>query len=250
MSGSMPAPVSRTDGATARPAAARRPRPPRPPSAVNLSALGSRLSSTWASRVGSPATQTGVRQRASTADPLGRRTPAGGRSTACRASRPPGRAARPRSWTLPLVIRDTSSRSSTSRARCVDLPVHHVPDPVHHARSPPAQAEDLQRVADRGQRVAQLVGEHGQELVLPPVGLLGPPARGRSRGRTGRRYRGRPRPGRPGPSDPDGHVVQPPPGAVIEDQGAGHLPVGPQGDGQQRRDPFGLVGGPAVGPEA
>ena len=32
--------------------------------------------------------------------------------------------------------------------------------------------QDVQGVADRGQGVAQLVGEHGQELVLAPVRLL------------------------------------------------------------------------------
>ena len=42
----------------------------------------------------------------------------------------------------------------------------------------PVQADGLQGIGDRGERVAQLVGEHRQELVLAPVGrreLLGAP---------------------------------------------------------------------------
>ncbi len=34
------------------------------------------------------------------------------------------------------------------------------------------EPEVLDGVADRGQRVAQLVSQHGQELVLPPVALM------------------------------------------------------------------------------
>ena len=35
----------------------------------------------------------------------------------------------------------------------------------------PVRAQQLHGVADGGQRVAQLVGQHRQELVLAPVGL-------------------------------------------------------------------------------
>ena len=53
-----------------------------------------------------------------------------------------------------------------------ELPLHHVAglgDGVGVARRQP---HHLQAVADRGERVAQLVGEQREELVLPPVGLL------------------------------------------------------------------------------
>ena len=75
-----------------------------------------------------------------------------------------------RSWILPRVMRETSSRSSISRARCRTA-----------ARRPPgaipgssdvAPLRDLDGVGDGRERVPQLVGEHGQELVLAAVILL------------------------------------------------------------------------------
>ena len=67
---------------------------------------------------------------------------------------------------LPRVMRETSSRSSTSRARCCDLPLDHPRGPVaRRARVVAAQPQDLHGVADGREGVAQLVGQHRQELV-------------------------------------------------------------------------------------
>ena len=72
---------------------------------------------------------------------------------------------------MPLVIRETSSRSSTSRARCRTCRSTTSRGLLDLGPLDAGQAEDVQGVADRGQRVAQLVGEHRQELVLAAVGL-------------------------------------------------------------------------------
>ena len=91
------------------------------------------------------------------------------------------------------VIREMSSRSSTSRTSCSTwrsiTSLAHCELSVVEAVSMP---EDLHGVADRRQRVAQLVGQHGQELVLAAVASPG------CRGRAGR-CRWRWRPGRRGP---------------------------------------------------
>ena len=73
---------------------------------------------------------------------------------------------------LPLVIRLTSSRSSTRRLRCPTCRsiTSRAQDVVGSARS--ARAHHRHRVADRRERVAQLVAEHGQELVDLPALLL------------------------------------------------------------------------------
>ena len=76
-----------------------------------------------------------------------------------------------RSSILPRLMRLTSSRSSTSRTiwstcRSIISGAYGATSP-----SPLRQPQDLRRVADRGQRVAQLVGEHRQEFVLAAVGL-------------------------------------------------------------------------------
>ena len=87
----------------------------------------------------------------------------------------PRGAARPRSLRssiLPRVMRETSSRSSTRRTMCADLPLHHARAARSTRSSPaPAHAQHVQRVADRRQRIAQLVRQHRQELVLAAVGL-------------------------------------------------------------------------------
>ena len=74
---------------------------------------------------------------------------------------------------LPRVMRETSSRSSTSRVR---WPTWRSMTPATRPRAPvvagAAQRSRCERVADRRERVAQLVGEHREELVLAPVGVL------------------------------------------------------------------------------
>ena len=70
-------------------------------------------------------------------------------------------------------MRETSSRSSTSRTRCrlwrsrVSSTRSGPPGPPGPRRS----AQQLQAADDRRQRVAQLVGQRGQKLVLAAVGL-------------------------------------------------------------------------------
>ena len=170
----MPTPVSRDASPRASPPSRRRREPDlRRRRSVYLAALLSRLATTCARRTRSP----------STADRLGR----AGRSTAA-AARPrsaaltasTARRDRPRasstgsrrSSILPRVMRETSSRSSTSRVSCATW--RSITSRAASARSSPsagADAQDLERVADRRQRVAQLVRQHGEELVLAPVGL-------------------------------------------------------------------------------
>ena len=83
-----------------------------------------------------------------------------------------GRRARGCSSILPAVMRDTSSRSSTRRDEVRDLALDDA-----RARAPSARAvaarHQLERGDDRRERVAQLVAEHREELVLGAVGDLG-----------------------------------------------------------------------------
>ena len=79
-----------------------------------------------------------------------------------------------RSSSLPVVMRETSSRSSTSRTMCVDLALH---DRARTALERlgivvGAACRSRCRVAQRRERVAQFVGERREELVLAPVGRL------------------------------------------------------------------------------
>ena len=114
----MPMPLSRTAIVAHRRPRRRRCSSIRPPSGVYLAALLSRLPITCASRTASPLTRSGssgtldddARARA-------RRSPAGwSRPPASRARR--GRAGSSFRSILPRVMRDTSSRSSTSRVMC------------------------------------------------------------------------------------------------------------------------------------
>ena len=68
-------------------------------------------------------------------------------------------------------MRDTSSRSSTRRIKVTQLPLHHVEGALAVAADTAGMLHQVQRVAHRRQRVAQLVREHREELVLLPVGL-------------------------------------------------------------------------------
>ena len=52
------------------------------------------------------------------------------------------------------------------------LLLHHVPGPRGRLAVAALHAQQVQAAADRGQRVAQLVGEHGEEFVLAAVGVL------------------------------------------------------------------------------
>ena len=68
-------------------------------------------------------------------------------------------------------MRETSSRSSTSRVRCVDLALDDVALAADVAVA--AHAHQLERGDDRRERVAQLVAEHREELVLRAARRLG-----------------------------------------------------------------------------
>ena len=141
---------------------------------VYLAALVSRFANTCASRVLSPSTIRPVvdvdrqvvhpllEQRARQLD---RRA---------RSSRR-GRRCRDRSEILPRVMRETSSRSSTRRTTWRTWRVDQRPLLLEDAVA--AQLHHLQRGQDRRQRIAQLVPEHRQELVLRARGLLGDRAR-------------------------------------------------------------------------
>ena len=85
----------------------------------------------------------------------------------------PARRAAGRSWILPRLIRETSSRSSTRRVSCRTC---RSMTSRHQSWTSSASGvhQELDGVGDRGERIAQLMGQHGQELVLPPA-LLGDP---------------------------------------------------------------------------
>ena len=81
---------------------------------------------------------------------------------------PRRRAAPVRSRTLPRLIRETSMRSSISRARCLHWRA--MTSLPHSSSSTPVRPPgELHGVADGGERVAELVGEHREELVLAAV---------------------------------------------------------------------------------
>ena len=69
-------------------------------------------------------------------------------------------------------MRLTSSRSSIRRTRWLELALHHAARLVERRRVAGAALQDRERVAQRRERVAQLVRQRGEELVLPPVGVL------------------------------------------------------------------------------
>ena len=52
-----------------------------------------------------------------------------------------------------------------------DLPLDDLPGPLRLLAAGHRAAEDVEAVSDRRERIAQLVGEHRQELGLAPVGL-------------------------------------------------------------------------------
>ena len=63
-------------------------------------------------------------------------------------------------------MRETSRRSSTSRASCPDLTLDDAAGLVMDEVLGPLRAEEMDGVENGGQRAAQLVGQHRQEFVL------------------------------------------------------------------------------------
>ena len=79
-----------------------------------------------------------------------------------------------RSWRSsmrPRLMRDTSSRSSIRRTICATWRSIIARAQAAASRSCGFSRNDLERVAQRRERVAQLVREDGEELVLAPVGF-------------------------------------------------------------------------------
>ena len=68
-------------------------------------------------------------------------------------------------------MRLMSSRSSTRRDHLADLPLQHVGRRAESVAVVAAQPQRSRGVADRRERVAQLVRQHRQELVLAAVGF-------------------------------------------------------------------------------
>ena len=73
---------------------------------------------------------------------------------------------------MPRLIRDTSSRSSISRTRCSTCRSMMSRARAAWDSSTSFIAQELHRGADRGERIAEFVRQHREELVLPPVCLL------------------------------------------------------------------------------
>ena len=144
----------------------------RPPSSVYLAALLSRFTTTCSSRVGSACTQTGSRAGVTVSSCLRLLDQRAGRSRPrARTTLRSGPGLHGAGGCVPLATRETSSRSSTSWVRLRHLPLDDLAglllDRVLAAVL--LEPQQVHGVADRGQRVAQLVGEHRQELVLAAV---------------------------------------------------------------------------------
>ena len=140
----------------------------RPSGSVYLAALLSRLARPAPAARQSPCTVTGSDGREHSKLLTGYR---GGKS------RPPAATTRVsstgcrRSSSLPR--RDTAhvEQIVDQADHVIDLPVHHFVRVAQRAGRSPRQPQDLQRVANRRQRIAQLVGQRGEEFVLAAVGF-------------------------------------------------------------------------------
>ena len=167
--GRMPMPVSRTADARALALAPARDRDRDRSRGVYFAALVSRFANTCASRSGSPSTtrpggtstarrcarcsSSGLASSIALLDHLREVDPAGARAT-----------------TIPRVMRETSSRSSTRRTTCSTC--RSMIARSFAKRLGVAQLHQLERGEDRRERIAQLVAEQGQELVLGAVARL------------------------------------------------------------------------------
>ena len=142
------------------------------PRSVYLAALFSRLANTCASRAGSASSATGPRRQVDASAAWRRGVDERAAGLDRRAAPPPPGSTRSRAQLRACrgVIRETSSRSSTQADHLPHLALDHRLGARPPRRRPLALAAcTCQRVADRRQRVAQLVGERGQELVLAAV---------------------------------------------------------------------------------
>ena len=163
----MPQPLSRTLITTLSPSR-RADRAMVPPSSVYLAALLSRLPRICARRTGSPSSHS-----ASPGSETSSRWPPAWTSgslvsTALRTIVASSTRSR-RSSSRPRVMRDISSRSSTRRTRW--LTWRSMMSRIAGFGRSPCEAHEVQAVAQRRQRVAQLVRQRREELVLALVGL-------------------------------------------------------------------------------
>ena len=142
-----------------------------PPSDVYFAALCSTLLKIWLRREKSPNTQIGV-SGACTANAWRFESTSGRTiSRLCSSTLPSSTASRCR-VILPCVMRETSSKSSTSPARCVTC--RSMTSRTHAMRDVVRRnlAEHLRGRDDRRERIAQLVRQHREELVLAPARFL------------------------------------------------------------------------------
>ena len=179
----MPSPVSRTVTTTS-PSSRWQCTSMRPPLGVNLIALASRLETDWCRRCRSPRTAPQSSTSLATCERPSRAPAAA--SGRCTPSTTAARSTRSRSsCSLPATMRETSRRSLTSCA-CWRTPRSIACSARWRcAASMRAVAQHRQPADDALQRRAQLVREHGEELVLGLVGALGvaraPPPRAAAR---------------------------------------------------------------------
>ena len=143
-----------------------------PPTSVYFAALLSRFANTWTMRVGSASSgSSSLRQRQRQLLPLlGDQRPAD--LDRLQQQRRPARRAACCSSILPWLTRDTSSRSSSSRFMCCtcrSMTARYVDRQLLVVGR--RRVQDLDGVEDRRQRIAQLVRQHRQELVLAAIGL-------------------------------------------------------------------------------
>src|SRR5919204_405601 len=122
--------------------------------------------------------------------PMLRRTTSGKKAAACSIALEPSWAMRT-SWPLNWSIREkldfprgnaADVEEIVAQPYQVDqLPLHHLAHLADRLRAVPLHFQNLKGVPDRRQRVAQFVGQHGQELVFVPGGgfhlLVLPPQR-------------------------------------------------------------------------
>ena len=168
ISGARPMPVSRTLK-TASPWSCVSVSSIRPPGLVYLAAFSSRLEMTCSNRTRIAVDAHGgvgqrERQRVPQRSARGRAASAASRAMATRSmgSR--------RSSMLPRLMRATSSSSSTSRTRfCVCRSI--ISMQLRRGHGLVGALQQMDGMHDRRERVPQLMGEHGQELVLAPAGL-------------------------------------------------------------------------------
>ena len=138
-----------------------------PPFSLYLAALFRRFTTTCSSRVGSTLTQRFPRSIETSSVCF--RSSTSGLTVAAALSRiGVASSTSLRSSILPRLMRETSSRSSMSRVRCFICRVMtSIDQSICSLR--PAPGGHADGVADGGERVPQLVGEHGEELVLALV---------------------------------------------------------------------------------